>query len=67
MDEPLEYGAMLLCFGNESHVMVGFLPRMGTKEEGNIDRCPRCGKLAEWFTFEYADNTLVIWDERLEG
>jgi hypothetical protein len=65
MNGMLEEGAVLLCFGNEPHAMVGFSPRMN-KSEGQIDRCPRCGKLAEWFPFEYPDDgPLVIWDERI--
>jgi hypothetical protein len=56
-------GAMLLCFGNEPHIMVGFSVRI--KSEGQIDRCPRCGKLAEWFPYEYLDDgSLVVSDER---
>ena len=55
-------GAILVCFWGDNNI-VGF-NTVPPRVEGTIDTCPKCGKLAEWFTWEYPVGSLFLWDER---
>lgn len=64
MNEGFVKVGILMCFGEKSdHIIVGFDVKP-PRTEGTIAKCPKCGVLAEWITWEHPAGSLFVWDEK---